>query len=352
MNKIMVVDDNMANLIMAKKTLEDLYEVIPVSSGISALECLKDMPEPPDLVLLDVDMPNVNGFQVISEMKNVKKLMDIPIIFLTAQDDDTTELESYNLGCIDYIKKPYTSLMLRKRVDLQIQLMEQNKLLKSNAESLNGAVQSKDKKFIELQYGIVESFVEILGRRDSGQAEHAKRTEKMMEAFTAEIVRSGKYEVNADDIALMNYASKIHDVGNLSIKDSVLAIPYIPLEEPDAIKMHTLYGAEALVKIVNNQTNNTFFKFAYNMARSHHEKWDGTGYPDRLMREKIPFEARVLAIVNTYDLFRTKVIQVRPYTHQEAMVRISTMKGTYFEPLLVDLFIKTANEIEKAFMTK
>ncbi len=352
MNKVMVVDDNMANLIMAKKTLEDIYEVIPVSSGISALECLKDMPEPPDLVLLDVDMPNMNGFQVISEMKNIKKLVDIPIVFLTAQDDDTTELESYNLGCIDYIKKPYTSLMLRKRVELQIQLVEQNRQLKEYTESLSGAVQSKDQKFIQLQYGLVESFVEVMGRRDVQMSEHAKRIEKIMEAFTAEIIRSKKYELNADELALMNYAAKIHDVGKLSIKDSILATPCIPLEEPDAIKMHTLYGAEAMVKIVNNQTNNAFFKFAFNMARSHHEKWDGTGYPDRLSREKIPFEARVLAIANIYDNFRTKVIQMRPYTHQEAMVRISTMKGTFFDPSLVDLFVKAAPEIDKAYMAK
>ncbi len=146
MYRVMIVDDNMANLIMARKTLEDEYEVIPVSSGISALECLNDMPELPDLVLLDVDMPNVNGFQVISEMKNIPKLINIPIVFLTAQDDDTTELESYNLGAVDYIKKPYTANLLKKRVDIQIQLLSQQRKLADMNRSLNNLVQDKNKK--------------------------------------------------------------------------------------------------------------------------------------------------------------------------------------------------------------
>ncbi|MGN0473035.1 MAG: response regulator [Lachnospiraceae bacterium] len=347
MHKIMIVDDNMANLIMAKKTLEDIYEVIPVSSGISALECLLDMPEPPDLVLLDVDMPNVNGFQVISEMKNVPKLENIPIVFLTAQDDDTTELESYNLGAVDYIKKPYTSLLLKKRVDIQIKLMEQQNKLKEFNDSLNGVVQDKSKKIVEMQYSIVEMCVELLGRRDGFSADHARRVERYMDVFFSEIIRSGKYEVNADDSITLCFASKIHDIGKMSIRDNVMIMPSNYMNEPEQMKVHTLLGADAIAKFANVQTGSGFFSFAYNMCRSHHEKWDGTGYPDKLAGMNIPFEARVLAIVNKYDIMRTRPVNGRIMSHQEAMVLINTMRGTFFEPMLVDIFMKCSPEIEK-----
>lgn len=352
MHKVMIVDDNMANLIMAKKTLEDIYEVIPVSSGISALECLTDMPEPPDLVLLDVDMPNVNGFQVISEIKNIKKLMDIPIIFLTAQDDDTTELESYNLGAIDYIKKPYTALLLRKRVEIQIQLMEQQKQLKEFNESLTGTVQDKSKRIVEMQYSIVEMFVELMGRRDGYSGDHARRVEKYMEAFFSEIIRSKKYEVNADDSITICFASKIHDVGKMCIRDNFMLQPMVFMEEPDQVKAHTYLGAEAIAKIANVSTGSGFFNYAYNMCRSHHEKWDGTGYPDHLIGPKIPFEARALSIVNTYDILRSRPVNGKVCSHQEALMRLNMMKGSFFEPSLVDLFIKAGRDIEKVTLVK
>lgn len=351
MHKVMIVDDNMANLIMAKKTLEDMYEVIPVSSGISALECLKDMPEPPDLVLLDVDMPNVNGFQVISEMKNIRKLMDIPIVFLTAQDDDTTELESYNLGATDYIKKPYTSLLLRKRVDIQIQLLEYHRKMAEYNESLSVTVQDKVKKIVELQYSIVEMFVELMGRRDGYSGDHARRVEKYMEIFFSAIIRSNRYEVNADDSVTICFASKIHDVGKMSISDTYLMQQTGGIEDPDAVKPHTILGAEAMAKIANIATGSGFFNFAYNMCRSHHEKWDGTGYPDRLAGPKIPFEARALSIVNMYDILRTRPINGKVFSHSEAVVRVNMMNGSFFEPSLVEIFMKITDDLQKVTLT-
>ena len=249
MYRVMVVDDNMANLIMARKTLENDYEVIPVSSGISALECLNDMPELPDLVLLDVDMPNVNGFQVISEMKNIPKLVNIPIIFLTAQDDDTTELVSYNLGAMDYIKKPYSANLLRKRVDIQIQLLSQQRKLEDMNNSLNGLVQDKNKKNLELQYSIVEMFLELMAKRDAFSGDHAKRVEKYMDILISAMIRSGKYGLTADDGITICFASKIHDIGKLFVPSDILQKPgTLTPEERAIIQKHTLHGYNLCMK--------------------------------------------------------------------------------------------------------
>lgn len=350
MYRIMIVDDNMANLIMARKTLEEEYEVIPVSSGISALECLNDMPELPDLVLLDVDMPNVNGFQVISEMKNIPKLVNIPIVFLTAQDDDTTEMESYNLGAIDYIKKPYTANLLKKRVDIQIQLLAQRRKLAEMNKSLNNIVQDKNKKNLELQYSIVAMFVDLLAKRDGFGGDHARRVEKYMDVLISAMIRSGEYTLTADDGITICFASKIHDIGKLCIVDQYLNKVRNGNEsefEREAVKTHTTLGADTLSKVTQlSAGENNFMNYAFNMCRSHHERWDGKGYPDRLEGENIPVEARALAVVNTYDNLRSITAGVKALSHQEAIMKIKFMKFTYFDPAIVDLFLSVESEIE------
>ncbi len=349
MYRVMIVDDNMANLIMARKTLEEEYEVIPVSSGISALECLNDMPDLPDLVLLDVDMPNVNGFQVISEMKNIPKLVNIPIIFLTAQDDDTTELESYNLGAMDYIRKPYTANLLKKRVDIQIQLLTQRRKLAEMNHSLNNLVQEKNKKNLELQYSIVAMFVDLMTKRDGFSGDHARRVEQYMDILVSAMVRGGNGSLSADDATTICFASKIHDIGKLCIADQYIndarkggASEF----ENEALKTHTTLGADMLSKVTQlSAGENNFLHYAYNMCRSHHERWDGKGYPDRLDGENIPLEARILAVVNTYDNLRSSGLEGRQFSHQEAMMKIKFMKFTNFDPNVVDVFLSVENDI-------
>ncbi len=350
MYRVMIVDDNMANLIMARKTLEDEYEVIPVSSGISALECLNDMPELPDLVLLDVDMPNVNGFQVISEMKNIPKLINIPIVFLTAQDDDTTELESYNLGAVDYIKKPYTANLLKKRVDIQIQLLSQQRKLADMNRSLNNLVQDKNKKNLELQYSIVAMFVDLLTKRDGFGGDHARRIEKYMDVLISALIRNGKHNLTADDGITICFAAQVHDIGKLCIADQYLNNVRMGKEsefEREAVKTHTTLGADTLSKVTQlSAGENNFMNYAHNMCCSHHERWDGKGYPDRLEGKDIPIEARVLSIVDTYDNLRNIAVGGKTLSHQEAIMKIKFMKFTCFDPELVDIFLSVENEIK------
>ncbi len=353
MEKIMIVDDNMANLIMVRKTLEDAYEVIPVSSGISALECLNDMPDLPMLVLLDVDMPNVNGFQVISEMKNSRRLANIPIMFITAHDDDINEIEGYNLGAVDYIKRPFTANLLKKRVDIQVELINQHRKVTEYTNSLSAAVREKSKKIIELQYSVVDMFVDMLEKRDSFAGQHAKRVEKDLECFLERLVKEGLFEYKKEDVETICFASKIHDVGKLCILDKYLQDTENGLNVDEfageVIKTHTKLGADTISKITQLSTDseNNFMSFARNMCRSHHENWDGSGYPDRLQGKNIPYEARVLAVVNTYDNYRYMNKDGRNLSHAEAIMKLKFLKFTMLDPDLVDCFTKIEREIAK-----
>ncbi len=347
MHKVMIVDDNMTNLIMAKKALEDLYEIIPVSSGKIALEFLEEMPEPPDVVLLDVDMPDINGFFVISQMKNSEKLSRIPVVFLTAQEDVTTEIEGYSLGAVDYIKKPFTATLLRKRVDVRVRQVEEQKHNEKINEQLRKALSEKIHNISELEYAIVEMFTSLMSNRSLIISEHCTRVENYMSIFIDSLIGSHQFDIDETDAGILKFASKLHDVGKICLADRYLVdIGDLSIQEKEFNHTHTVLGASAVRKVMNVVSENKFLLYTYNMCRSHHERWDGKGYPDRLMTTNIPVEARILSIVNSYDNFRTTNDGANPLTHNEAINRIRFWAGTHFDPELVEAFLNIERQIE------
>ena len=346
MHKVMIVDDNMTNLIMAKKALEDLYEIIPVSSGNIALEFLQEMPEPPDVVLLDIDMPDVNGFFVISQMKNVEKLARIPVVFLTAQEDITTEIEGYSLGAVDYIRKPFTATLLRKRVDIHIKFVEAQKHNERVNEQLQKVLSEKIHNIVELEYAIVEMFTSLMSNRSYIISEHSRRVQTYMSVFLDALIETKQFKIEEKDAEILKFASKMHDVGKICLSDRCLAdMGDLSIQEKEFNHAHTVLGAEAVKKVMDVISDNRFLRYAYNMCRFHHERWDGKGYPDRLMTDNIPLEARILAIVNSYDIFRTTNDGADPLTHNEAINRIRLWSGTHFDPELVVVFLSIQRQI-------
>ncbi|MCR5674006.1 MAG: response regulator [Lachnospiraceae bacterium] len=346
MHKVMIVDDNMTNLIMAKKALEDIYEIIPVSSGKIALEFLQEMPEPPDVVLLDIDMPDVNGFFVISQMKNVEKLSKIPVVFLTAQEDITTEIEGYSLGAIDYIRKPFTATLLRKRIDIHVKLVETQKRNEKINEQLKKALSEKIHNIVELEYAIVEMFTSLMSNRSGVISDHCTRVEKYISVFLDALIESRQFPLESSDAEIFKFASKMHDVGKISLPDRcILEASNLSIREKEMIQMHTVLGSNAVKRVMGVISDNKFLKYAYNMCRYHHERWDGKGYPERLMTTDIPIEARILAIVNEYDIFRTTNDGAEPLTHNEAINRVRLWSGTHYDPELVDAFLNIERQI-------
>ncbi|MCR5107962.1 MAG: response regulator [Lachnospiraceae bacterium] len=347
MYKIMIIDDNMTNLIMAKKVLEDIYEIVPMSTGTMALQFLREMPDLPDIIMLDIDMPDINGFFVLSEIKNTPRLMNIPVIFLTAHSDPTTEIEGYNLGACDYITKPYTTSILRKRIDLHVQMIEQDRRLRKYNDSLSKTLNEKIHNIVELEFAIVEMFMSLMSSRSVLVSDHCERVSKYMDLFLNALIEQGDRQINNDDLKIIIYASKMHDLGKMCMPDRCLAnLGDLTLMEKEYNHAHTVLGAEAVKRVIDAISGNQFLAYTYNMCRSHHERWDGKGYPDGLMSTNIPHVARILAIVNSYDNFRHDNDGQEPLSHEQAMNRIKLWAGTHFDPDLVDVFLTINEEIK------
>ncbi len=343
-SKIMVIDDNVTNLNIARKALEGEYEVILIPNGEKALKVLEK--NVPDLILLDVDMPGMTGFDFISIIKKDKgHLAEIPIIFVTAKDDSSSEYEGLDLGAVDYIAKPFSFPLLLKRVALHIKLTRQQQELQNYSTNLESMVREKTKLIQELQYAVVQAMSDMVERRDGSTGGHITRTRNYLKVLLDKAKEDKVYEELKDiDAEMYSQASQMHDVGKISIPDSILLKPDRLTDlEFDVMKHHTIYGEEAIKSSMTDLRNVEFLRVASEFAASHHEKWDGSGYPKGLSGESIPISGRLMAIVDVYDAIISKRPYKQAFTHTVACDIIIRDSGTHFDPELVNTFVKIAD---------
>ncbi len=341
--KILIVDDNVTNLNIARKALCDEYNVVLIKSGEMAIDELPKIN--PDLILLDVEMPGLNGFDVIKKIKGdmPEPYKSIPVVFLTAKDDKNSEYEGLDLGAVDYVIKPFSAVLLKKRVQLHLENYDYN----MNLEML---VQEKTSRIKELQYAIVYTMSEVVERRDHNTGGHILRTSKYMRALLKQAKKDGIYNHILDDmdIDVYSYAAQMHDVGKICVPDNVLLKPgKLTDEEYDLMKQHTTYGSDIIKSAMNKAREVDFLEAADILACSHHEKWNGEGYPHGLAGKNIPIGGRVLAIVDAYDAITSK----RPYKdaidHASAVKIILKDSGSHFDPEVVNSFLATEKEFAK-----
>ncbi len=346
---VMAIDDNITNLDVIRKALEDQYHVILLPSGEKALAILQKVT--PDLILLDVEMPGLNGFDMIKLIKKMPPpVCDIPIIFVTAKDDSTSELEGLDLGAIDYISKPFSFTLLRKRVEVHLKLASQQKQLLNYSINLESMVQEKTKQITKLQYSVIYSLSDMVERRDGNSGNHLLRTSNYVKLLIDTMKKEGYYGkvTQSIDSELCSYASQMHDVGKISIPDSILLKPgKLTNEEFDIMKQHTVIGAKAIQHAMANLQGADFLRAASEFAIAHHEKWDGTGYPYHLSGEDIPINGRIMAIADVYDALVSERPYKRAFSHEEAAEIILTGSGKHFDPVLVDIFKKLANDFKE-----
>jgi len=333
---IYLVDDNVTNLMLGKKTLVGHYRVFTMDSGASLLEFLEK--NIPDLILLDVEMPEMNGYEAIKILKSKEKTKDIPVIFLTAKTDGDSELEGLSLGAIDYITKPFSPSLLLKRIETHLKLSDYNR-------SLQEMVAAKTKTVLELQNAILKTMAELVEGRDFVTGGHIERTTYYLGAL---LEAMPKEKTNNWDLKLVQQSAQLHDVGKISIKDNVLQKPgKLTAEEYEEIKKHTIYGEKIIEKIKKNTTERVFLEHAGIFAATHHEKWDGSGYPRGLKGEEIPLQGRLMAIADVYDALVSERPYKKPYTHDEAVNIIKEGRGNHFDPEMVDVFLKASDEFNR-----
>ncbi|MCL2529905.1 MAG: response regulator [Coriobacteriia bacterium] len=344
--KIILVDDVKTNLAMGKDLLKTFYEVYPVLSAERLFELMENVT--PDLILLDIEMPQINGYEAIQRLKADERFADIPVIFLTAKDDESSEMEGFDLGAVDYVTKPFSGPLLLKRISNQLLISQQKKELLANQEALSKhadnlevKVCEKTAEVLELQNAIISTMADLVEFRDKMTGGHVARTQKYLRILVEAMIERGIYTdvVLYWDLEFFLLSAQLHDVGKIAISDLILNKPGKLTSDEFVIMMtHVPMGVDAIEQIINKTSEHAFLNHAVLIAGTHHEKWDGTGYPVGLRGENIPLEGRLMAIADVYDA----LISVRPYkeafTHEEACRIIEESSGTQFDPVLIEVF--------------
>jgi putative two-component system response regulator len=344
---LFLVDDNPANLRIGKNVLSEKYHVATAPSADKMFSLLEN--NIPEIILLDIDMPEMNGYEAIKALKSKPETKDIPVIFLTARTESGDELEGLSLGAIDYIGKPFQPPLLLKRIEVHLLVESQRKSLKNFNDNLQVMVEEKTQSVLDLQNALLKTMAELVECRDDITGGHIERTQRGVQILLEEIERSGVYAEETKDWShsLLLQSCQLHDVGKISISDSVLKKPgKLTDEEFEDMKKHTSFGKQIVEKVEALAKESDFLKYAKIFAATHHEKWDGTGYPEGLKEHGIPLLGRIMAIADVYDA----LVSIRPYkkafTHEEAVDIIVKGKGTQFDPVLVDVFLRTSDQFK------
>jgi len=350
---IIMVDDHLTNLTIGNSVLEEHYDVITLSSGALLLRTLEK--RIPDLILLDVDMPDLTGFDTIKLLKEHVTFSSIPVIFLTAKSDSPSELEGLSLGAVDYIAKPFSPPLLLKRIELHLLVQSQKQDLEKFNENLQIMVDEKTKTVTELQTTILSTMANLVENRDHATGGHIERTQSYLKILLSADICDETYknEIESWDIDLLLQSAQLHDIGKISIDDSILRKPgTLTEEEFEIIKEHTVIGEKIIEGIKSKTTQKAFLEQARILAMSHHEWWDGSGYPNGLKGKDIPLQGRLMAIADVYDA----LISNRPYkdamAHKEAVDVMKSESGTHFDPTLVKLFLSVADKFDHAAKQK
>jgi putative two-component system response regulator len=304
----------------------------------------------PALILLDIDMPEMNGYEAIKILKSKVETQNIPVIFLTAKTDTENELAGLDLGAIDYITKPFMPPLLLKRIEVHLLVEAQKKTLevqqrelKNFNDNLQKMVDEKTKTVLELQDAILKTVADLVESRDDITGGHIERTRRgvglLVEALKDHSVFSE--EVSGWDIKLLLQSSQLHDVGKIAISDRILRKPArLDREEFEEMKKHTGFGVQIIEKIEASTSASDFLKYAKIFAGTHHEKWDGSGYPNGLAGNDIPLQGRIMALADVYDALVSERPYKKAFSRAEAVKIIQDGKGSQFDPELTDIFVR------------
>ncbi|MDR3237203.1 MAG: response regulator [Spirochaetia bacterium] len=350
--RIMLVDDDLPTLMIGEHILSTSYEVFPLPSAKKLFEFLENIT--PDIILLDILMPEMDGYETIKILKLDERFADIPVIFITAKDDAESELQGLSLGAIDYVTKPFSAPLLQKRIENHLLLESQRRSLIASNTSLTATVQLKTEEVTSLQNSILNTIAEIVEFRDNITGGHIMRTQRYLEILINNMVQHNIYDSTIQEWQLDTLipSSQLHDVGKLMISDSILnKRGSLTSGEFEVLKLHTINGTILIDMIGEKTTNHDFLDHAKIFAASHHEKWDGTGYPYGLSEMSIPLQGRLMAIADVYDALISERPYKKPFTHQTAYEIICSGAGTSFDPILVDVFKQVEDDFEKTSHT-
>ena len=346
---ILVVDDTPENLTMMSFLLKDRYKVKVANHGQKALRIAASEPQP-DLILLDIMMPEMDGYEVCRQLQQDPQTRNIPIIFLTAKASVEDEEFGLGLGAVDYITKPISPPVVLARVKTHLSLKASADFLRSKSDYLEQEVAKRTREISAVQDVTILAMASLAETRDNETGNHIRRTQHYVKALAEALRQQPKFATVLDDhtIAMLFKSAPLHDIGKVGIPDRILLKPgrYEP-EEFAIMQRHPLLGLQAIEHAEQSLgTSVDFLRVAKEIAYGHHEKWDGSGYPQGLVGEAIPLSARLMALADVYDALISRRVYKEGMPHQQAAGIIGQGRGSHFDPDVVDAFF----QIEQTFV--
>lgn len=336
----MVVDDNPANLKLMEEILRPQgYEVTSFPRGRLALSAAADAP--PDLILLDINMPEMSGYDVCEQLKMNDQLSSVPVIFLSALNALEDRLQGFRVGGVDYVSKPFQFEEVLARVETHVRLRRLQKAVESDNDRLQEMVRIQIGKVADAQMETIFAIAKLAEARDDDTGKHLERIQTFCGLLAVGMGERPKYRSVIDGGWIRNifHASPLHDIGKVAIPDRILVKPGpLTAEEFGVMKTHTTLGARTLRTVHERYPENVFIAMGIDIAQSHHERWDGHGYPEGLSGEKIPLCARIVAVADFYDAVRSKRCYKAARTHVETCALMYAERGTHFDPEVLDVF--------------
>jgi putative two-component system response regulator len=331
---IFVVDDNNVNLLSADEALSKYYNIFTLPSASSMFELLENVR--PDLILLDIMMPDMDGFEALKILKSNSRYEEIPVIFLTSKKDTSTESHGFEMGVIDYISKPFSEPVLINRIKTHLGVED---IIRHRTDSLK-----------KLKNGIVTVLANMVEHRDTLTGSHVERTTKYIQILFKAMQQNDLY---SDEISQWNMDTvissvRLHDIGKIAISDLLLNKqgPLTP-EEFEIMKTHAAEGEKIIEEIITESGDGYFLQHAKLFAGYHHERWDGTGYPYGLKGTDIPLQGRIMALVDVYDALVSDRPYKKAFTHEKALEIIREGDGSHFDTKLVKAFLSCEKEIQR-----
>ncbi len=344
--RILLVDDNTTNLQLLHETLNGLgHKLLIAKSGRAALDIARKAV--PSLVLLDIMMPEMDGYEVCRRLKADAATREIPVIFITAMADADDEARGLGMGAVDYITKPFNPELVRARVRIHLEL-------KQHRDHLEELVKERTRRLALTQAVTIESLATLAEYRDPETGGHIKRTQNYVKALAVALKDHPRFrhELNDETIELLYLSAPLHDIGKVGVPDQILLkAGKLTDAEFEEMKKHTRYGHDALYITEQKLGGDSFLRLARQIAHSHQEKWDGSGYPSGLKGDEIPIAGRLMALADVYDALISKRVYKPPFPHEKAVQIIIEGRGTHFDPDMVDAFVRLESTFRNIALT-
>ncbi len=344
---ILVVDDMEVNRSILCEIFKEDYRILEAENGQQAVQIIKEEEERLAIILLDIIMPVMDGFQVLENISETV-MKKVPVIFITGDTTDTPEEKGYEMEVADVIRKPFAPHVVRRRVENIISLWKHKNNLESLVKKQTEKLERKNLQLKETNDKIIDALSAVVEFRDLESGEHIQRIKgftRILLNYVAEYYK--EYEITSEQIEKIVQASAMHDVGKIAIPDNILLKPgKLTSDEFETMKLHTVKGCD-IINTIDFINDKEFFQYCYEICRHHHERFDGRGYPDQLKGEEIPISAQVVSLADVYDALVSERVYKAAYTPEEAFQMILNGECGIFSPKILECFKMAKKEFEE-----